>query len=145
MKSIQQKILSHEAIFAADMLVSVAATAVSFDLTNYYSFFELSQRLVSRLTLMMVFLSAISFCIMKGRRGVLSHSKLSDAWRLFVAALLKNVFLILIVLIFSVKGYVVMFGSQLFLFVLLDVLITFVGLLGVRILALKIYDSVSRH
>jgi hypothetical protein len=145
MKSIQQKILSHEAIFAADMLVSVAATAVSFGLTNYYSFFELSQRLVSRLTLMMVFLSAISFCIMKNSRGVLSHSKLSDAWRLFVAALLKNGFFALIVLIFSLKGFVVMFGSQLFLFVLLDVLITFVGLLGVRILALKISDSVSRH
>ena len=45
MKSIQQKILSHEAIFAADLLVSVAATAVSFGLTNYYSFFELGQRL----------------------------------------------------------------------------------------------------
>lgn len=145
MKSIQQKILSHEAIFAADLLVSVAATAVSFGLTNYYSFFELGQRLVSRLTLMVVFLSTISFYIMKISRGVSSNSKLNDAWRLFVAALLENFFLILTVLIFSLKGYVVMFGSQLFLFVLLDVLITFTGLVCVRILALKIYDSLAKH
>ena len=121
-------------IFVIDLFLSVFATAL------IEVFIEANLRMpifpAPLLILVSLGVSVASIFLFRTYIGVIRYATLREVWRLLFMAVTKDVLL----------GLVVVFGNLLpghiYLFLLADFFVTFVGLLGIRLLMLNVYNAI---
>ena len=129
-----------------DVLILVLATFVALKLTGYYSFFEMNVALIKYLVLCSLLISMIVLGAVKIGCGIVRLSNLRDIGVMFRVALLKVGLLIVALVFICLKVNAnLMPMSQVTIFVLFDVLISFAALVLSRVLMAKVEEFLRRR
>lgn len=123
-------------IFVIDLFLSVLATGL------IEVFIETNLRIPVFSTPLLILaslgVSAASIILFRTYIGVIRYATLREVWRLLFMAVIKDVLL----------GFCIVFGQLLpghiFLFLFADFFMTFVTLLGVRLLMLNVYNAILK-
>lgn len=130
------------AILSIDVCLSVTATFFSFLLVKYTTYVGVS---ASNLWWTLLFSFVVSLCcfsVYRTHHNIIRHSSLKSVWMIVVAVLTKAVLLFGLLYLLP---FVEMPANALWLGILLDLLLTIVFLIGVRVMMLLGYDWILRR
>ena len=134
----RNRYLSYHLVLLMDLFLSVLSTALSYLLVRYFSHGQLSGELLLPLVLVSAILGLVSFLLLRTHHNIIRHSSFKSAWQMAAAALFKSGLILCSVIIlpelFPIPLHLGLMGS------LLDLLITFLLLVGVRAVLLAVYD-----
>lgn len=131
-------------IACIDIVISVTAFTLSFVCIDALSENEqLTELLSTQNYLLLLAISTIAtvvtILVMKTHRIIIRHAMLADMWRLVIAVILKE-----IMLCAAMFALAIVPGKVCAILVILDALIFYCGLVGVRILMIIIYESLKQ-
>ena len=143
LKNVEQRILStkylsYRVILTLDMIVVLGASVVSLLLTNYYSRSGISLSNGLKISGIMMLSSLLAFLVTKVYRGIIRHTDLRDIWKIISAVSLR----ILLCLIFLLCVDILTPKQQI-VYILLDAMFSFFGLVALRVFMVLVYDIIS--
>ena len=144
--NILQSRLSIRAIFMIDVLVAVASTYVALVISNYYSFFHMISKLPRLIILMSLIMSVIWGRGAKLHKDSAREFNFRVGRKLLEFSIFKVGFIVLFLFVFSMIVRVkLMSSSQMFIFALVDMLLSFFGLVLLRMVCWRSKGEACRQ
>lgn len=130
-----KSLINRRIILLIDLFLSMLGLKISYFLLSSTLGIESTVRFVAIGSLVYLFASAFLFVWMRTFRGLIRHSNLRDAWRYFVPILLSSIlqFAVLVLVGYRIEAV--------FLFSMNCFLLTFLLIMGFRILTVYLYNT----
>ncbi len=132
------KYLSYWVILVLDIFVSVVSTFAACLVARHFTLPELGSIAISKIVLISVIGSCLSFFLFKTYRNIIRHSTLKEMWRFGGATIVK-----IIILYVAVSGFSLANDKQLFIGGLFDLMLTVLALIALRCGMIVVYDVVT--